>query len=311
MKLSDNEKALVALTTRLGNKDRPSFSVGLWHKFAKGLLDEGLQPADIFQGRLPNLSEGDRDRVAELLEDAPSALVAADDLASRGIWLVTLASDGYPVRLRNRLGAQAPPVLFGAGDAGLLETGSIGIVGSREVTEDGARVAGDLAAEAVCLGYTVVSGAARGVDQVAMNSAYRADGSVVGVLADSLLQRIRSPEILSALDRNNTCLITQQSPDASFSTGSAMARNKLIYALSQLTVVVASDKGTGGTWAGATEAFQREYGYVAVWRGAGQGSGNAQLEKLGAQPLMSRSDLALAVQIERHTDEPVQMSFIE
>lgn len=311
MKLTDNEKAVIALTTRLGNKDRPSLPIARWHKFAKGLVDEGLQPSDVFSGRFPNLSDDERDRVNELLEDAPSALVAADDLANRGIWLATLASDDYPASLRRQLGTQAPPVLFGVGNAGLLDTDGVGIVGSRDVTEEGAGVATELATEAVRLGYGVVSGAARGVDQLAMNAAYRAVGSVVGVLADSLQQRIRAADTIAALDGNNTCLITQQHPGAGFSTGSAMARNKLIYALSTLTVVVASDDKTGGTWAGATEALQHRYGPVAVWRSSGEGPGNVNLEKLGARPLRSGSDLAVALRTEVGPDEPVQMSLID
>jgi predicted Rossmann fold nucleotide-binding protein DprA/Smf involved in DNA uptake len=133
----------------------------------------------------------------------------------------------------------------------------------------------------------------------------------VGVLADSLQQRIRSAEVIAALDSNNTCLITQQHPDTGFSTGSAMARNKLMYALSTLTVVVASDHGTGGTWAGAKEALQHRYGLTAVWRGEGEGPGNAHLEDLGALSLKSRSDLAVALQTETRPDDPVQMSFID
>lgn len=311
MKLTDNEKAIIALTTRLGNKDRPSLPIARWHKFAKGLVDEGLQPSDVFSGRLPNLSADERDRVTALLEDAPSVLVAADDLANRGIWLRTLASDNYPASLRGRLGTQAPTVLFGVGNAKLLDTQGVGIVGSRDVTEEGARVAEELAAESVRLGYAVVSGAARGVDQLAMDAAYWANGSVVGVLADSLQQRIRSAETIAALDDNNTCLITQQHPGAGFSAGAAMARNKVIYGFSRLTMVVASDNETGGTWAGATEALHHRYGYVAVWRGDGEGSGNAHLEKLGARPVASTADLTTVLRSVPSPDEPVQMSLID
>lgn len=55
-----------------------------------------------------------------------------------------------------------------------------------------------------------------------------------------------------------------------FSVGNAMGRNKIIYGLSRCTIVVATDDGTGGTWAGATEALKNHYGRVASWTGAGQ-----------------------------------------
>jgi predicted Rossmann fold nucleotide-binding protein DprA/Smf involved in DNA uptake len=60
-----------------------------------------------------------------------------------------------------------------------------------------------------------------------------------------------------------------------------MGRNKLIYALSALTLVVATSEGSSGTWAGAAEALRAKNGVVAVWRGPGEGSGNGTIEQQG------------------------------
>ena len=70
-----------------------------------------------------------------------------------------------------------------------------------------------------------------------------------------------------------------------------MGRNKLIYALADLTVVVAADTGGGGTWTGADEALRRGVGRVAVWRGDGEGPGNAALESRGAVAIRSAAEL--------------------
>ena len=113
----------------------------------------------------------------------------------------------------------------------------------------------------------------------------------MGVLADALQQRIRQPDILAALDAGTTCLITQQAPATGFSAGAAMSRNKLIYALSAATVVVATDESQGGTWAGATEALKKNIAPVAVWRGTGEGPGNHALEDRGATPLLDVAEL--------------------
>ncbi|MEX1037654.1 MAG: DNA-processing protein DprA, partial [Acidimicrobiia bacterium] len=98
-------------------------------------------------------------------------------------------------------------------------------------------------------------------------------------------------EILNALDSGTTCLITQQVPSAGFSAGAAMSRNKVIYGLSIATVVVAADKDSGGTWAGATEALKKNISSVLVWRGEGEGPGNATLVDRGAVPIDTVSDL--------------------
>ncbi|HJQ96468.1 MAG TPA: DNA-processing protein DprA [Acidimicrobiia bacterium] len=307
MKLTDDEKAVIALATRLGDPGRQSLSTGRWHALARSLRDEGLSPSDLFFGRLPSVSADDRKRIEELLADAASVLMTASELSHRGFWITTLESEDYPSSLRETLGTQAPPVLFGAGARELLAERGIGIVGSRQVGEEGASVAIGVAQEAVRLGYLVVSGAARGVDQLAMNSAYRSGGGVIGVLADSLTQRVKTPEIRGALEGGRTLLITQQNPEAPFSAAAAMARNKLVYALSRLTVVVAADLETGGTWAGATEALKHSYGRVVVYRGPGEGRGNGDLERLGVQSFSGTDELA-AILEEGSAPSPVQLA---
>jgi predicted Rossmann fold nucleotide-binding protein DprA/Smf involved in DNA uptake len=143
-----------------------------------------------------------------------------------------------------------------------------------------------------------------------MNSAYQSSGSVVGVLADSLQSRVRNPDILRALDAGSTCLITEQTPSAAFTPAAAMGRNKLIYALSRVTVVVACDEARGGAWAGATEALKSSNGVVAVWRGDGEGPGNAALEEQGAVPIRSTEELRDLVGFDR-PDEPEQLGLLD
>ncbi|MGH9277984.1 MAG: hypothetical protein ACRD12_07745, partial [Acidimicrobiales bacterium] len=70
-----------------------------------------------------------------------------------------------------------------------------------------------------------------------------------------------------------------------FTTGNAMGRNKIVYGLSRATLVVASAKGEGGTWSGATEAIRKRYGRVGVWVGAGGGPGNQALVEAGGAPV--------------------------
>ena len=48
-------------------------------------------------------------------------------------------------------------------------------------------------------------------------------------------------------------LVTPYDPKTSFNVGNAMARNKLVYCLSDWAIVIATSYNQGGTWAGATE----------------------------------------------------------
>ena len=72
---------------------------------------------------------------------------------------------------------------------------------------------------------------------------------------------------------------------APFSAGAAMGRNKLIYALSDVAVVVSSAEGSGGTWAGALEALKGGWVPVVARSGPGVPPGNAALVARGARAL--------------------------
>jgi len=87
------------------------------------------------------------------------------------------------------------------------------------------------------------------------------------------------------IGEDRLCVCTPYKPTAGFSVPNAMGRNKLIYALSQATLVVTSDLDKGGTWAGAQEALRQNTAPVLVWRGDGEGPGNAKLVDLGAKPV--------------------------
>ncbi len=308
MTLTNDAKTAVALTTRLGSRERPSLTPKMWHEFERALRDSGHRPVDVFDESVdltavPGISHDLHDRIHRLTSDAGSALLEVDELSHRGIWTTTIFDDEYPRELVHRLGHNAPPVLFGSGNVGLLSKPGIGIVGSRDVIDEGADVAKSLAREVVSLGMSVVSGAAKGVDQLAMNAAFNSRGTVVGVLADSLVGRIRRPETLEALDEGVVCLLTQQAPSSGFTPAAAMARNKVVYALSALTAVVASDLESGGTWSGATEAIKGANGLVAIWRGPGEGPGNEALERAGALPIHDASELSGLLMADSSTEQ--------
>jgi predicted Rossmann fold nucleotide-binding protein DprA/Smf involved in DNA uptake len=97
--------------------------------------------------------------------------------------------------------------------------------------------------------------------------------------------------VRTAISEGQACFCTAFKPTAGFSAANAMGRNKIIYGLSKVTLVVATDVETGGTWAGATEALRRGYAPVAVWTGDGAVAGNARLVELRAWPVTAVDEL--------------------
>ena len=230
-------------------------------------------------------------RIAELVDRATAVAFELDRLEQSGINTLTAFDEQYPREWLARLKAKAPPVVHGAGSLDVLDTPGLGVVGSRDVSEAGGEVAKHVARLAAGRGLPLVSGGARGVDQLAMEAAFEAGGAVVGILAESLSRKLKRPDVRRAVYEGSTVMCTPYSPDAPFSAGNAMGRNKLIYAQAALTVVIASDDGAGGTWSGASEALKHDYGPVAVWRGDGEGPGNEPLQQRGAVPVSSLEDI--------------------
>ncbi len=231
------------------------------------------------------------DRLAELLDAASAFAFRLDEAEQSGLRLLSSVDDDYPRVLVDRLGRGAPPLIYAAGDPALLRTDLLGIVGSRDVGEASAGVAREAAAAAVTHGCGVVSGGAKGVDRLAMASALDAGGSAVGVLAESLLRVTRESEVRRAISDGRLCLCSPYKPTAGFTVANAMGRNKIIYALSNVTLVVAAEAEKGGTWAGALEALRQRTAPVVAWTGAGGGEGNHLLVKRGAVGLDAVSDL--------------------
>jgi predicted Rossmann fold nucleotide-binding protein DprA/Smf involved in DNA uptake len=218
-------------------------------------------------------------------------------LEEEGISLLSSFDERFPERLIGRLGAACPPFLSAAGPMEWLSLGGLGVVGSRAAQPEAlavARAAGDLAAHS---GRAVVSGLARGIDQESMAGALDSGGPVVGIPSEGLRLAARSPDVRRRVHRGELCIASPYGPDARFSAGNALGRNKIIFGLADVTFVVCADDGSGGTWGGSSEALRRGFGPVNVWMGAGQGAGNASLAGLGGQAITDVSQALVAAAV--------------
>ncbi|WP_420625968.1 DNA-processing protein DprA [Candidatus Poriferisodalis sp.] len=296
MRRGDDALATVALVSRLCTEGlRPLKASEFWKLTAN--LNAG--PSCLLGTSAGDLAADNElsvevaERVAGLIGRATALAFELERLQHSGIGALTPFDEHYPRRWTERLGPKAPPLLYAAGATELLDSSGLGVVGSRDVSPTGAEVAIEAAKCAASRGIPLVSGGARGVDQLAMNAALDSGGAVVGVLADSLSRKLRNADVRAAIHDGRAVMCAPYGPDAGFSAGNAMGRNKLIYAQSAITFVVASDKDKGGTWSGATETLDNQFGRVAVWRGPGEGPGNAGLERRGAVPVTEIEQLEL------------------
>lgn len=106
-------------------------------------------------------------------------------LAARcGVRIILRADPEYPVNLKTI--PDPPPVLYVKGNLSRQDDLACAIVGSRRASLYGLTNARGLAAELARLGFTVVSGLARGIDTAAHQGALKAKGRTIAVVGSGL-----------------------------------------------------------------------------------------------------------------------------
>lgn len=290
--MSPNTQAILLLTAPLiAGKSASSsdlLSPGEYKRLARLLRDLKQQPADLMSPDAGQLLEACQpvvgvSRMRQLLGRGFLLSQVIERWQTRAIWVVSRADAKYPSWLKARLREDAPPVLYGCGEITLLETGGFAVVGSRAADDDlieYTMLIGHLAAKA---NKTLISGGAKGIDQAAMRGAIEGGGRVIGVLADSLEKTALNRENRNFLLEGQLVLVSPYDPSAGFNVGHAMQRNKLIYGLADAALVVNSDVGKGGTWAGAVEQLDKlRFGPVFVRSTGAPSAGLDALQSKGA-----------------------------
>ncbi|HFC4831352.1 TPA: DNA-processing protein DprA [Neisseria gonorrhoeae] len=154
-----------------------------------------------------------------------------------GCRLMLLQDEDSPEMLTQ--GLTAPPVLFLRGNVRLLHKPSAAIVGSRHATPQAMRIAKDFGRALGGKGIPTVSGMASGIDTAAHQGALEAEGGTVAVWGTGI-DRIYPPANKNlAYEIAEKGLIVSEFPIGTRPyAGNFPRRNRLIAALSQVTLVV-------------------------------------------------------------------------
>jgi DNA processing protein len=173
---------------------------------------------------------------------------AVDDqleaLARSGAALVTWNDSLYPANLRQI--HDPPPFLFVQGRLEARDAMAIAVVGSRQVSAYGLRVAREISEGLVRYGVTVVSGMARGSDAQAHWTALRAGGRTIAVLGSGIdvVYPSEHHALFQAIARQGaavTELMMASQPDAE----NFPNRNRIISGLALGTVVIEATEKSG------------------------------------------------------------------
>ncbi len=208
-----------------------------------------------------------------------------------GQQVLTPADAGYPALLR---AIPDPPLtVYVVGDPAIFSRPAVAIVGSRDHTRYGERVAATMGGAAGAAGVVVVSGLARGLDAVAQAAALDAGGTTIGVLGHGA--DIVYPRSNAALFRRVTALgmlLTEYPPGAEPTAGSFPRRNRLISGLARALVVVEAADGSGTMITVAMALEQGREVFAVPGPITGESSrGTNRLIRDGATPLLGPEDL--------------------
>ncbi|WP_374424404.1 DNA-processing protein DprA [Paracoccus sp. (in: a-proteobacteria)] len=174
----------------------------------------------------------------------PRSIAEAEIEAGRraGARLLTWDDPDYPALLREI--AEAPPVLWVRGDLSVLERIPVAVIGARNASSLGLRMARGMALGLAQSGAAVIAGLARGIDTIAHEAALST--GTVAVMAGGIDMIYPSENAALAESICETgLLISEQPPGTEAVARHFPARNRIISGLSRAVVVIEAAQRSG------------------------------------------------------------------
>lgn len=255
---------------------------------------------------LPSLTRG---RAAKAV--AARADIARDfeETHKMGGRILCAAETDYPPLLKQL--SPPPPVLSVKGRMDIFTQRTVAIVGARQASAAGRKMARDIASDLSKAGYAVVSGLARGIDGEA--HAASLEGGTIAVLAGGL-DHIYPPQHQRLYDAiGQYGLLVSESPIGHRATAKDFPRrNRIITGLSEGVVVIEAAERSGSLISARTALEQnREVMAVPASPLEARSAGSNRLLRQGAILVRNAEDVieALAAPLMRSIQAPPPTDF--
>ncbi len=221
---------------------------GIGNILFKRLIDRFSSPQKVFVASIQELGQisGISESLALKIKSfkfKEAIRKEIDHVIEKGFHIVTFSDMNYPPLLRQI--PDPPPFLYVSGEL-LQQSHNIAVVGSRNPTAYGISAATRLSGNLSILGFTIVSGMARGIDSAAHEGALLGKGKTIAVLGSGL-DKIYPPENRKLFNQisENGAVISEFSIQSPPEAHHFPIRNRIISGMSLGTVVVEAAKKSG------------------------------------------------------------------
>ena len=273
--MTEKEKGFLLLTSPLGDEKRPKLTVAQFRVLAQRVaaMDAPKEERELNVTDLKQLGYGEdmANRILALLDETD----VLEHYLNRGnrafCRCISRISAVYPLRVRQKLGLEAPGCFWSKGDLSLLELPKVALVGSRDIAPTNLAFAKEVGRQAALQGYVLVSGNARGADKAAQDTCLASGGRVISVVADELYKQETQENVL---------FLSEDGFDEGFSAQRAISRNRVIHSLADVVFVAQSAYQRGGTWDGTVKNLRFGWSKVCVFKDGSQAQ--TQLCDMGA-----------------------------
>lgn len=206
------------------------------------------------------------------------------------IKIINYEDELYPDSIRSI--DNPPQKLYVLGDETILNNECISIVGSRNCTDYGAKMAFEFAKDLANAGLTVVSGMATGIDSNAHLGAIDAKGKTIAVLGSGFNYIYPNKKVYKQILKSGGAIITEYEENTRVFSQGFRDRNRIVAGLSTGTLIIEAKEHSGtGITAEYVKKYKKELFCIPHLIGDKSGMGTNRLLKRGAKLVTGIDDI--------------------
>lgn len=203
-----------------GENDYQPLCLAEYNQVAQVLHRSGKRPGSLLATdgalQIPGIST---DRLQWLLSRRINLGFILENWQRKGLWILVRSDETYPRIIRQNLGNQAPPILYGTGNQRLLSSSGFAVIGPDSIPKGRIQNACEIAVNIVKEGRTVIAAGHLKMAREIVETVERHTGQVLWVLHDGALNQRLQKSHREAIRDHRLAMMTAQSPHAPKNAG--------------------------------------------------------------------------------------------